>query len=74
MSGLKGSKTLSVGNGSADFFHVGTLNVNNVVLGDDMKMSDTTLKTILTKLEEEIKTLKSEVSELRSKVDTLEVE
>ena len=74
MSGLKGAKTLSVGNGSADYFHIGNLSVNEVTLGGDMKILDSTLKTLLTKLTTEIKELKSEVSELKSKFDSLEVE
>jgi hypothetical protein len=74
MGGLKGAKTMSVGNGSADHFHVDNFDVNNVTLGGDIKISETSLLTILKKLEDEIKKLKSEVSELKSKLDDLEVE
>ena len=74
MSGLKGAKTMSVGNGSADHFHVDNLDVNNVTLGGDLKIQDTTLLTILKNLQDENQKLKSEVSELKLKLDSLEVE
>ena len=75
MSGLKGAKTMSVGNGSADYFHVGELSANTITLGDDIKIKgDSTLLTIIRKLQEEMVELKKEVAELKSKIDSLEVE
>lgn len=75
MSGLKGAKTMSVGNGSADFFHVGELSANNITLGDDIKIKgDSSLLEVIRKLQEEMVALKKEMSELKSKVDSLEVE
>lgn len=75
MSGLKGAKTMSVGNGSADYFHVGDLNANVITLGDDIKIQgNTSLLTVIRKLQSEIILLKKDVAELTSKIDNLEVE
>ena len=75
MSGLKGAKTISVGNGSADYFHIGECSVNQLSLGGDMKIhGDTSLLTVLKTLQDEIAKLKLDISEIKSKMDSLEIE
>ena len=75
MSGLKGAKTMSVGNGSADCFFIKDLHTPNINLGGDIKLTNgETIIGILKKIKLEINDLKNELTELKSKVDSIETE
>lgn len=73
MSGLKGVKTMSMGNGSADCLQVSNLKIGTASLGSDMTLSNgKSLNTILSNYSDEIHKLKLELKELKDKLDSLE--
>lgn len=78
MSGLKGVKTMSMGNGSADCLQVKDLRIGNATLGGDLKLANGNtllglLKVIQSQLDD-LTELKKKVEVLKEKVDSIETE
>ncbi len=75
MSGLKGVKSMSMGNGSADCLNVTDLRIGNAKLGGDITFSNNkSLLKILNDFSVEIKKLNEEIKDLKQKVESFETE
>ena len=74
---LKGSKTLSVGNGSADSMLIKDLAITNGLLHHDMKLKslgNVGLVSLLSEMNQKIDSLTKSHDDMKQKLDSIETE
>lgn len=74
---LKGAKTLSVGNGSADSMHIKDLSITNGTLHHDLKLKslgNVGLVSLLYDLNKKVEDLNKTIEDMKQKLDSFETE
>jgi len=71
---MKGIKTMSLANGTAEKFHADKMVAQNAVISESLLVKDLDVYTALTQLKKTNEELVNQVKELKEKVDSFEVE
>jgi hypothetical protein len=70
---MKGLKTMSLANGTAERFHADKLMTQDAVISETLLVKELDVYKVLTELKKQNEELVKQVKELKDKVDTFEV-
>lgn len=71
---MKGLKTMSLANGTAERFHADKMIMQNAVITETVLIKELDVYKVLTELKKQNEELVKQVKELKEKVDSIEVE